>query len=548
MPSTRCYAPAPCNVRAAYIAKHCCLSSDIGRPYKNDDTSAAADWDSSLQICHFLRLDANTLLQTFYDCVMQCDPALRGNTATPAPPPRKRARCHADVAADAAYLSKLALQGLKARAELAEAVFTAPCAHHSVTPKRLEHLFAMLPPELHAVAARGYFGPHATEWLLELADAVAVRSSARLAQLLPEQPQISAVLVQCDMKQRSLQMLCCLSQTPHLRSFTLKRSAPPKKCDMAWVRYLSPLTSLQRLEIWACRIERAAFTHIASLMAQLRHLTALVLEGGSSMTSRKEASGFAAFAAALPTMTALKRLALPSHELNTKHDEELLKHAVAAIPRLQCLELRHTGNPSRASSALAEGVAACAGLTALDMSSCHWWEIKQASVRSRAQLAQLALDHADLGAAFPPNQPVSALSHVLMAPMTRALTSLSLQDNLTRLTHADQPWEQLCALTTLQQLCLRRNNFGDEGAATLASHVGALQHLHGLDISECEITMANPLAEALFDLPVLKRLSCAQKEKMVEPFVLPDDAVKRGLQLVRWSQVQVWRGGTIDNP
>ena len=114
------------------------------------------------------------------------------------------------------------------------------------------------------------------------------------------------------------------------------------------------------------------------------------------------------------------------------------------------------------------------------------------------------------------------LAAVLAAPAARSLTRMCLA--AVRLAVGDTasarvaawPWEQLCALTALQELDLQACWLGEAGAAALANHITALTQLRALNIALCGISAADGLAKALFSLPRLQKLASEQIDHPIE--------------------------------
>ena len=487
-----------------------------------------------MQICHFLKLDMSPAREMMYACAVRCSHAEQRGTTLERP--NKRQCNSMPVTRSTERCSAHAVQVLCAQPDIAEAVFTAPCAHQHVAPVSLALLFDTLPAELHATAMRGFFGADATEWPLDCGDDAMSRASERTVQLLPQQPRITAVrLSRAAAAEQVVRLLRDVARAKHLTAIafnTLRvRDAPT-----GWLQCLAPLSSLASLEMLECEISIAELPGLALALAQFSQLSALVLEGEAYQSYQYDTQ-MATFATGLAALPALARLVLSGFSIGCK-GASALESALPSMTRLRSLGLSSTAAMLK-SDAVADGLAACIALDEVDLSRCNVGESLSDTVGTlcgmRAQLRSLVLDgNRELTC--------SDLKDLLAAPALARLTRLGLSDGSIYPSLVEGapewPWQQLCALSALRHLSLQDNWIFSDGAVSLAQHIGALVHLEALNIAACSITRAGALAREVFKLPKLKRLACEQVDcAMSEPFVVPAEAAMRGVELVGSSDI-----------
>ena len=505
-----------------------------------------------MQVCHFLKLEMSPFSDMLYACAVRCTPTRQlGHSEWRA---RKRPRVNTSEAASLQHCSAAALLMLQSKPELADAVLTAPCAHKDSTPLTISELYSALPAELHAAAARGFFGAGASEWPIILTDSVSLRASECTMQLLPQQPRVTAVCVAGPLSGASHHsLLTHLALATQLTALTIdgqnNRHEVRPRALSAW---LAPLGGWRRLVVKGCKVRRGDSPALADALAPLTQLSALVLRGHAwshlHPISETHSVDLAELAPALAQLTALVRLDLSCQPCRLD-DAEALGRALTALPSLCALNLAGT-LALHDTAAVAVGAAACSALAEVDFSMC--WRsdsdtrVAAALCRIDAPLSSLTLCANSFDC--------DGLAAVLAAPAARSLTRLCLAavrlavgDTAARV--AAWPWEQLCALTALQELDLQACWLGEAGAAALARHVTALTQLRALNIARCGIGAADGLADALFSLPRLQKLASEQIDDPVEwlssiaelqpdgavmsqPFAVPEHAQARGLRLV----------------
>ena len=387
-------------------------------------------------------------------------------------------------------------------------------------------MYATLPPALHAAAARGFFGADETEWCLDTTEAHRLLTATHTLQLLPRLPSVTAVrLTGDDASGRTLhKVLACVARSTQLTALSIEDRHDNEYRPAAWLRQLMPLTRLQRLDVRGCGLASLALFDVTATIAQLRQLTALVLEG----TELLSYTAVMELARALTALPMLSHLGLRNF-LMSQIGLPAVWGALAGMPQLGSLDVGCTaGTEPQAAMRLMRGLAECAALTMLDLSDCLLEEgcyCVRALCNSCTQLLSLALDdNFGLGA--------NGVCNIVSVPSLLGLTRLSLAYvGLTWHAHHDaQPWRPLCALTALQELRLQGDELGDAGASELAAYLSSLVRLRSLDISHCELTTSGALGAALWRLPRLLQLACCQAREMTEPFSVPADAHARGLK------------------
>ena len=224
------------------------------------------------------------------------------------PSPGKRQRGSSTQACDGESRSSQALAMLQSNTDLAEAIFTEPCALHGSTQLGLKDVLEALPAGLHAVAAHGFFGAAALQWRIVLSDPASLLS-ARTAQLLSQQPRVTAVRLVGVPGKQHLELLSRIAHATHLTSLHIagcSRREPPSE----WLQRLAPLTRLQSQHVLGCQIASRSLPNYAPALSHLQQLTALELEGPDMYKTENDA-GLAAFVPALSALTALRSLGLP---------------------------------------------------------------------------------------------------------------------------------------------------------------------------------------------------------------------------------------------
>ena len=420
------------------------------------------------------------------------------------------------------------IEVLKRHADIAEAVLTASFANRSLTRRTLTQLYKELPPDLHAAAARGFFGANATEWQLDLGDAAAERASERTVELLPQQPRVTALRLSGAMAGQS-QMLSRLPYATQLEEISICGPHKRVRCTAALLRAAAQC-GLRSLQVSDCKLTGQSLVQLLPALTQLCELTSLLLDGCIGTPTPAGEAGMAAFANKLSALTELAALRLPSIWIG-RVGAEALWAALTGLPRLRTLDLRCTDVMEHCDG-VALGAAACTALVRLDLLCCRL-DTRIGCVRALCYM-QARLKFLRLGQNI--RVGCAGASSMLAARALCGLTLLCLSN--TGLTPPVQgaepawPWRRLCALTDLRDLRLCTNNFGDVGAAALALCIGALKQLTALGIRGCGITAAGALGQEVFALPRLRLLACTQSDDIVCPFVVPAAAAARGLELV----------------
>ena len=444
------------------------------------------------------------------------------------PPLRKRLRSSEAPSAAARQRRAQVIDVLKRHADIAEAVLTASFANRSLTRRTLLQLYEALPPDLHSTAARGYFGNNATEWQLGLGDAAAERASERTVELLPQQPRVTALRLSGAMAGQS-QMLSRLAYATQLEAIEIRGPHKRVRCTVALLRAAAQC-GLRSLEVSDCNLTGQSLVQLLPALTQLRELTGLLLHGCIGTPTPAGEAGMAAFANELSALTKLSALQLPSIWMG-RAGAEALGAALTGLPRLRTLDLRCTDVMEHCDG-VALGVAACTGLSRLDLLCCRL-DTRIGCVRALCSM-QARLKFLRLGQNI--RVGCAGASSMLAARALCGLTLLCLSN--TGLAPSVQsaepawPWRQLCALTDLRDLRLCTNNFGDVGAAALALCIGALRQLTALGIRGCGITAAGALGREVFVLPRLRLLACLQSDIIACPFIVPNAPAARGLELV----------------
>ena len=439
------------------------------------------------------------------------------------------------VARDTSACHAHPLEPLWHKPPVAEAILTAPCAREWCKQFGLSlgALVSNLRPELHAAAARGYFGTDATEWCLNIDNDSAARMNLRAVRLLAQQ---STNHDQCCNSTTFARLASGLARAPQLDALVV--TGPPRThtgCSPWLCQLLAPLSSLRSLEVSGFQLYGATLPDLKPVMAQLRSLTSLTLEGAVSRRERglnakaQDVHGTAVFVPTLAGLTALRRLSLSGFQLEGA-GADALGRILRSMSFLTCVDLRGT-SALQGSHAVAVGLAACPHLTELDLSRCgvgsHSAGAKELRHMCATRMQKLALEgNRELNCA--------GAAAILAAPGLYSLTFLNLSDAGLRYigSAGTWPWRQVCALTALRELWMHDNVIGDGGAAALAPHISALEQLRRLSISAWGIYDARVLADELFSLPRLKVLACEQRSFMLAPFRLTDQARARGLKLV----------------
>ena len=494
---------------------------------------------NGLQICIFLKLDTELLCEGLYVCALRCGshpPRLSAGTAT--------TRCSClPAAARVEQSSAQMLDLLSAKPDVAEVVLTAPSAHESSSPLQLAQLYSSLPSELHAVAARGFFGTNTVKWPLDLSGVVAALASERTAEVLSGLPRVTAVCLSGDTLNE--QVLRRLAHATHISAITFDAVNDNEAgvFSAASLQLLTPLHGLQSLELSGARIAGCNLPGLVPALTQLCRLTALLLSGRRSGNATDDAAGVAAFAPALTALSALVRFGLPHMHIGCV-GAAALGPVLAGLSRLRTLDLNETG-VMKDSAIMATGVAACTRLEKLESSGC-------CLTGQNGSLSALCGTAARLGSLnVGSNHQLgnTCVRQLLAAPALLGLTDLRLGNvglfHQSQSAEAEGLWLQLCKLTALQVLSLDCNWLGDAGACALARHIGRLAQLSILSIAWCKITAAGAvtLGSQIFSLPHLKGLRCKQDVVKVgvhvwdwdevQPFVVPNAAIARGLE-VRW--------------
>ena len=406
-------------------------------------------------------------------------------------------------------------------------MLTAPIAYEDDNPLSLADLYDTLPPALHAAAARGFFGAVEDEWCLDTTEAHCLHTVTHTLQLLPRLPRVTTVrLTGRDASGRTLRnLLGYIAHAMQLATLSIEVTHVTRARPAPWLRHLMPLTGLQRLEVRGCGLAWYSLPDATATIAQLRQLTALVLEGTGD-GGHPISTAAAELARALLSLPVLSQLGLRSLRMHGA-GMRAVWDALAGMPQLCSLDLDGTAAPQ---AEVTTGLAACAALTMLDLTNCLLDEgccdCVRALCATHARLLSLSLDdNFSLGA--------DDLCSVVSVPSLLGLTRLSLADVGLTLHHCGtQPWRQLCALTALQELWVPGNDFGDAGANALAPYISSLVQLRSLDISHCELTTSGALGAALWRLPRLLELTCDQGCEMSEPFTVPVELYARGVKLV----------------
>ena len=493
------------------------------------DTPSNPAW--CVQVCNFLKLDPSPAREMMYACAVRCSHTKQLERGGPREGPHKRQCKSMPVTRIKERCSAHACQVLCSQPDIADAVFTAPCAHCDVAPVSLALLYDTLRAELHATAARGFFGAEATVWPLDCCDDAVCPASERTAQLLAQQPRVTAVHVSCAAAaEQVVRLLSNVARANHLSAVAFYdlhvRDAPT-----VWLQCLAPLSSLQRLEMWECHLQSAELPDLVRALAHFSQLSTLVLWGDITYRGHDDAH-MATFASGLAALPALAQLGLSGFEI-AYEGASALGALLPSMTRLRALDLSCTAAMGY-SDAVAEGIAACSALDELDVSRCNICEVLSGTLSTlcsmRAQLHGLSLDGNDAMRS-------AGLKQLLAAPALAALTRLGLSDGCIDTREVDGrsewPWRQLCGLTALRHLSLQLNDLCDDGANSLAQHIGALAQLEALNIADCMISCAGVLSREVVKLPRLKRLACEQGNCAgSEPFVAPAEAVKRGIEVV----------------
>ena len=463
-----------------------------------------------MQISHFLKLDPGPLAELVYACALQCG-----------------ASQHSESSAQA-------LELLRGNPDMAELVLTAPCARQGTTPLSLPQLFAALPSEFRAAGARGFFGVDATMWLLDFTSWDAAQASVWSTLTLPQQPRVTALKLGVDHAGLdNLFLLRELYVLRHITAVSVQSQVAMKNRTLGLLTLHLPI-GLRHFEIRGLRIAGRALADLLPSLLPTRQLTSLVLEGECVDEGVvTDEAGIAALAAFLPQMTALVHLGLPQMQI-CGVGASTLGRELPNIPRLRSLDLRDTDTHYE-SDAVALGIAACVGLTSLDLTGCCLGNSALALCGTQAPLQKLQLEGTAEGLSY------EDVQGFLVAPTLCLLTCLHMSNIYADDDEVVLLWEPLCALTLLRELVLTCNGFGDACAAALAVHIGALAQLRALDISYNDITTAGALGREIFRLPHLMQLASEQQaddcgrhsEPAMRVFEVPEAAAQRGLTLVR---------------
>ena len=356
-----------------------------------------------LQVCRFLGLEHNPLLERLYQSALPLSLALLDSSA--ALPARKRPRSSFGAKNLTTVASKSAAKTqevLLARPDVAEVVLSGPWARKGRTLLTLLQLHDALPAEMHAAATRGYFGAEATEWLLTRDEDSGTRSSRRAAQLLVQQPRVTTARLE-GRAAEDVQLLSWLARAQHLKAIEVNVEGAWLR-PIAWSAPLAPLSGLQRLEVRM--LLGRSLPELVATVTQLRELVVLVLEGEDFESNVADEDGgvtpdslhcddegFAKFAPALAELTVLERLGLPGLRFMSL-GAAALAAVLPGLARLSDLDLRKSG-VYMCSDALADALTACTSLSRLNLGSCGLRE-EDSGVRAlagmRAQLHNLEFD------------------------------------------------------------------------------------------------------------------------------------------------------------
>ena len=221
-----------------------------------------------LQVCRFLGLEHDPLLERLYQSALPLSLAHLGSSA--ALPVRKRPRssCAAKNVTTIAKSAAKTQKVLLARPEVAEVVLSGPWARKGRTLLTLLQLYDALPAEMHAAATRGYFGADATEWLLTLDEDSGTRSSRRTAQLLSQQPRVTTAQLE-GRAAGDVQLLSWLARAQHLKAIEIDFKGAwlsPTAC----IAPLAPLSGLQRLKVRRGMLLGRSLPELVATVTQLR--------------------------------------------------------------------------------------------------------------------------------------------------------------------------------------------------------------------------------------------------------------------------------------
>ena len=493
---------------------------------------AVSPHSRALQICIFFEVDAKTVTEAIYACALSLPDGPTQHSCSTELLAGKRPRTGLPDEISPEQCTAEVIERLQSDPDLAVAVLMAPCARPSSSGLSLPQLYDALPAALHADAARGFFGKTATTWTLSKLNEVAAMSAAmRTVQPLPSH----VTHVRLIDLETGEELLRLFSAAAHLTSVCIvgcETSEDRSRNPGEWLRYTTPtLLTLQSIEMRRCNIRGDTLRELSSSLMRSNKLTELVLQGRTGARLEADNDGVGAIADALRQMPGLSCLGLPPIKLSVVSAKSL-GSVLPGMPELRTLDLSCTGCMRWDTISDGLQLVECTGLTGLDLSGCglgiHSGTCRALS-GSRASLQTLLLDfNGGIGCV--------GAKELLAASMCLGLTCLSLARCGLQLPRdggqVSWPWPELCTLTNLQVLLLQRNALGDNGAASLAAHIGALAQLRSLNIAACGITAAGALASEVFRLPRLERLSCGQQGPMTDPFVVPPEAKSRGVELV----------------
>ena len=221
----------------------------------------------------------------------------------------------------------------------------------------------------------------------------------------------------------------------------------------------------------------------------------------------------AAVAAGLPSCLGLRGLSLNGARMPLGC-EGALGEAMVRAPWLTELALQSMPMADAGVEALARGIAACTGLTSLQIDSCvHgavWVERVVSALERLPALERLRLSGHDMSTS------AARLGHIL--PRWRdSLTELDLNACLIDAAGMADLAAGVAACSRLQRLDVSQNPLGDGGATALAGAVSGLSRLTALGRSGCEEGHRGvvALAEALHRLPRLREVDrgpCCQTD------------------------------------
>ena len=489
-----------------------------------------------VQLALFLNVDAVPLCASLYTSIQRSAPP-----RAPAAGKRKRDVSASEQPVQQAFDTQ-AMQQLLAAPHVAEAVLAAPCAHRRETPLTLGQLFDRLPKELHAAAARGYFGANCSSWCFQSARDVV----SRAAPLLALQPQVTEICMRADVAAgRSLQLLDSASKAGQLTALRfsgqLGHGSPGEYCGEVLSgqrlrKVLRPLRQLRALELRSCRVPATSMHALADVVTELRQLTAVVVKGDALSTERQD-EDVAAFVNALTSLPMLQRLGLLHFCMFSTSTAAVAQLLAADAPRLTDLNLSQVGLCDLSAATMHQALASCTSLTALELPFMNE-HYREAGIPvlcgMQAPLQKLAVrqtTHLNLSLSS------AHLMALLAMPLCKSLTHLALSGTCIGWQNGGA-WQRLCELPKLQVLSLCRIDFED--CSEFARCIGSLTQLRSLGIdvfSNGEIVAE--LVLAAFSLPQLEWLACTSWLGWTSrvPVAARERARARGLQLCEFDEI-----------